>query len=234
MTDRRLQDQRDDTARALERGRADRQWGMVIDPDRCTGCIACSAACKAENNLPPGVSYLVVLEEVRGTAPHTHRRHVPRPCMHCAEPSCVSVCPVSATFIQPDGVVVMDYEKCIGCRYCMTNCPYGARSFDFGESYGEAGPGEATWERRPSPEYQRAWVREEHASPVGNARKCHLCLHRTREGLLPACVEACPTGAITFGDLANEHGPVGIAIVEQPTVRLREELGNEPKVYYRS
>ncbi|MEZ4239261.1 MAG: 4Fe-4S dicluster domain-containing protein [Myxococcota bacterium] len=228
-----LQAQRDDVARALGEGRSERLWGMVIDPDRCTGCMACTAACKAENNLPPGIAYLVVLEEVRGTVPHTRRRFTPRPCMHCAQPSCVAVCPVSATFLQPDGAVVMDYEKCIGCRYCMTNCPYGARSFDFGEHYGEGAPGDAGWEARPSPEYQRAWVREGLGSPIGNVRKCHLCLHRVREGLLPACVEACPTGAIAFGDLANPHGPVGVAVAEAPTTRLREELGNEPKVFYR-
>lgn len=234
MTDR-LQDQRDDLERALGRGKLDRMWGMVIDPGRCTGCMACVAACKAENNTPPGVSYMVLLEEVHGTVPHTRRKHLPRPCMHCAEPSCVQVCPVSATFIQPDGAVVMDYEKCIGCRYCMTNCPYGARSFDFGESYSDGCPGEAAWERRPSPEYGRAWTREgTFSSPVGNVRKCHLCLHRLHENELPACVEACPTEAIVFGDLANPRGPVGATVDGTETTRLREELGNEPKVHYRT
>ena len=185
MSDSPLQDQRDDVAHAMASGRRERMWGMVIDADRCTGCQACAAACRAENNSPPGISYMVILEETRGEAPHTRRRSIPRPCMHCAKPSCVQVCPVSATFLQADGMVTMDYDKCIGCRYCMTNCPYGARSFDFGESYNNEGPGEAAWERRPSHEYDRAWTREDGDSPIGNVRKCHFCLHRVQRGALP-------------------------------------------------
>jgi len=229
----RLEGQRRDVRHAMTKVRNQRTWGMYIDPHRCNGCRACQVACKAENNTPPGVSYMVVLEQERGEFPHTRRSFVPRPCMHCGKPSCILVCPVQATFKQPDGTVVMDYMKCIGCRYCATNCPYGARYFDFGESYADGAPAPAAYEQRPSPEYARAWPRQPRISPIGNVRKCHHCQHRILRSLLPACVEACPTGAITFGDLSEKESPVGIAISENPTYRLREELGNEPSVHYK-
>lgn len=229
----RLQGQREDVRSALSKDSDQRTWGLLIDPARCTGCRACQVACKAENNTPPGVSYMVVLEQEHGEFPYTRRRYVPLPCMHCAEASCVKVCPVSATFIQADGTVVIDYMKCIGCRYCMTDCPYGASYFDFGESYADGAPEEAAWERRPSPEYARAWPRESGQSPVYNVRKCHHCQHRVLRGSLPACVEACPTGAIVFGDHQNPDGPLTTAVARGPAHRLREELGNEPTTWYR-
>lgn len=233
MTEERLENQRRDVRQSMTRLRDERTWGMFIDPQRCTGCRACQVACKAENNLPPGVAYLIVLQRVDGDIPHTRRHYTPRPCMHCRKPSCVMVCPVEATFRQADGTVVMDYMKCIGCRYCSTNCPYGVRYFDFGQSYADGAPGEAAYEQRPSPEYSRAWPREARISPIGNIRKCHHCQHRIQRGLLPACVEVCPTGAITFGDHESREGPLAVAVAEEDTMRLREELGNDPTVYYK-
>ncbi|GIW78471.1 MAG: hypothetical protein KatS3mg105_0278 [Gemmatales bacterium] len=110
-------------------------YGMVIDLQKCIGCKTCAVACKAENHTPPGVNYMVVLEEEIGTYPNVERRFIPRPCMQCQQPSCTQVCPTKATYHRPDGVIVIDYDKCIGCRYCMAACPYGARSFDFGHNY---------------------------------------------------------------------------------------------------
>lgn len=223
-----------DLERALDRPIEERQWGMFIDPDACTGCRACQVACKAENNTPPGISYIVVLEKERGRFPHSHRSYEPKPCMHCAEPSCVLVCPVEATWQTPDGTVAMDYMKCIGCRYCMTACPYSSRFFDFGDQYSEGCGTELPYEQRPSPEYSRAWEPEHHTSPVGNVRKCHHCQHRLNQGSLPACVESCPTDAIQFGDLQDPGALVSEQLGRHRTQRLKEELGNEPKVYYKS
>ena len=118
--------------RALKKPVDQRKWVMVLDLRKCTGCNACVNACRSENALPPGVAYRVVMEEEVGTYPNVSKRFVPRPCMQCDNPPCVPVCPVAATYKRPDGVVAIDYDKCIGCRYCITACPYGARTFDFG------------------------------------------------------------------------------------------------------
>ena len=224
----------DDLERSMQKRTDERKWGMYIDPDACTGCNACVVACKAENNTPPGVTYIVVTEKEGGKLPHGKRRYHPKPCFHCEQPSCVLVCPVEATWRTPDGTVAMDYMKCIGCRYCVTACPYASRSFDFGDSYGEGCTGEAAYERRPSPEYGREWPREHHVSPVGNVRKCHHCQHRLEQESLPACVVACPTAAMVFGDLEDPDSMVASSIAENNTYRMKEELGNEPTVYYRS
>ncbi len=226
--------QLDDLARALTRRRGERRWGMFVDMHRCTGCRACQVSCEAENNTPPAVTYMMVLEESHGTFPHTRRSYRPKPCMHCATPACVLVCPVGATYATPDGTVVMDYMKCIGCRYCMTACPYSARTFDVGDRYGEGCQGEVAYERRPSPDYARAWPREHHDSPIGNVRKCHHCLHRLSRGSLPACVATCPTSALVFGDLNDPYSLAQESISRHGSHRLKEELGNEPMVYYRS
>ena len=226
--------QRRDLERSRGHARREIAWGMYIDPGACTGCRACMVACKSENNTPPGVSYIVVTEKVSGEFPYTRREYMPKPCMHCATPSCTLVCPVKATFKSPDGTVVMDYNKCIGCRYCMSACPYSSRYFDFGDNYGDGCTGEAAYTERPSPEYGRAWPREHHTSPVGNVRKCHHCQHLLARGELPACVDSCPTDAIVFGDLNDSASLVHKLVSRNPTQRLKEELGNEPKVYYKA
>ena len=110
-------------------------WGMVIDLAKCVGCDSCTVACKAENRTPPGVTYNVVLEQETGAYPNVRIEAIPRPCMQCENPACVSVCPVSATYRGDDGIVVIDADRCIGCKYCIAACPYGARSADEGSSY---------------------------------------------------------------------------------------------------
>jgi Fe-S-cluster-containing dehydrogenase component len=224
---------RADLARALKKPEKDRSWGMFIDPEACSGCRACMVSCRTENALPPGVAYIVVLAETRGVFPYTRRRYLPKPCLHCAHPTCVMVCPVDATYRTPDGIVVMDYMKCIGCRYCLTACPYASRSFDVGDSYADGLDTTLPYEKRPSREYGRVWKREHHVSPIGNARKCHYCMHRLHRGLLPACVEACPTSALVFGDQTDPDSLVEIQKSFAPTHRLKEDLGNEPQVWYR-
>ncbi|RMH18142.1 MAG: 4Fe-4S dicluster domain-containing protein [Acidobacteria bacterium] len=233
----------DDLERALKKPLEERKWVMVIDLKKCIGCKACTVSCAAENNLPPGVVYRPVVEEEIGEFPNVRKRFVPRPCMQCDEPPCTPVCPVSATYKRPDGIVAVDYDVCIGCRYCLAACPYNARTSDFGEFYaeglgqaGEAMAGERAmaYETRPNFEYGREWRREpgRHASPKGNARKCQFCLHRIENGLLPACVTTCLGGATYFGDYNDKTSLVHELVGSSRMMRLKEELGTEPKVFY--
>ncbi|HIC89838.1 MAG TPA: 4Fe-4S dicluster domain-containing protein [Anaerolineae bacterium] len=224
----------EDLQRALQKPPSERRWGMVIDLTKCVDCNACTVSCKAENKTPPGVNYTVVIKEEVGTYPNVREMFLPRPCMHCENPPCVHVCPVHATWQNEEGVVVIDYDACIGCRYCITACPYGARTFDFGDWYTEGTPMLAPYETVPTFEYGEERVRREDESPVGNVRKCHFCLHRVHEGLLPACINDCIGRARYFGDLNDPDSLVSELLRERYSFRLKEELGTHPKVFYLS
>ncbi len=231
----------EDLARALEKPVEKRKWVMVIDLEKCIGCKACTVSCTAENNLPPGVVYRPVLEEEVGEFPNVRKRFMPRPCMQCDNPPCVPVCPVAATWKRPDGIVEIDYNACIGCRYCIAACPYNARTFDFGEFFGDGVSSDSmvsddalAYQTRPNFEYGKEWTRHpgESGSPVGNARKCQFCLHRIENGLLPACVTTCLGGATYFGDYNDTRSLVHELVGSNRMMRLKEELGTEPKVFY--
>ena len=172
-----------DLTRSLAGDHASIKWAMVIDLAKCVGCHACTVACVAENKLPPGVVYRPVTEEEIGTYPNVRRRFVPRPCLQCQNPPCVKVCPVQATYKDAQGVTVMDYDRCIGCRYCLVACPYAARTSDFGEWYTKGTPEEPgkivgksvcseSYELHPAKEYGKEWPERKRSSPIGNARKC--------------------------------------------------------------
>ena len=222
----------EDLQRALKKPRKERKWSMVLDLRKCVGCSACTIACKSENVLPPGVVYRPVIDEEIGTFPNVSRRFTPRPCMQCENPPCTPVCPVKATYQREDGIVVVDYNKCIGCRYCVTACPYNARTADFGETYTEATPKIQDYELRPAFEYKKKWPRKHGLSPIGNARKCHFCIHRIEEALLPACVSTCIGGATYFGDSNDKDSLVSEMISRPNIVALKSELGTKPKVHY--
>lgn len=222
-----------DLERALKKPMEQRRWVMVIDLRKCIGCHACTIACKAENKLPPGVVYRPVIEQEIGQHPNVSRRFVPRPCMQCDNPPCVPVCPVNATWKRADGIVVVAYDICIGCRYCMAACPYGAQYFDYGDFYTkDSTPALQPYEVGPSPEYKENRVRRGDESPIGNVRKCHFCIHRLDEGMLPACVTTCVGGATYFGDANDPDSLVSKLIASPRVMRRKEELGTEPKVYY--
>lgn len=222
-----------DLRRALNKPMDERKWAMVIDLRKCTGCNGCNVACITENKLPPGVTYRPVLTETHGNYPNVARRFVPRPCMQCEDPPCVPVCPVNATWKRSDGIVVIDYDQCIGCRYCITACPYTARYFDSGFFYGEFEGGEPQpYEELPSPEYKEGRVRAEGRSPIGNARKCHFCIHRIERGELPACVVNCMGWANYFGDMNDPDSLVSEMIGQPNLMVLKEDMGTEPKVFY--
>jgi molybdopterin-containing oxidoreductase family iron-sulfur binding subunit len=237
-----LERMRVELLRALQKPPSERRWVMVIDLRKCIGCHACTIGCVAENKLPPGVVYRPVLEEEWGTYPNVGRRFVPRPCMQCDNPPCTPVCPVNATFKNEEGVVEIDYDQCIGCRACLSACPYGARTSDFGLTYTEGLPvadgliagrvNAEGYERAANFEYGEPRPRQGHESPIGNARKCHFCLHRVRVGELPACVTTCVGRATTFGDANDPDSLVSEMIVQPNVMRLKEELGTSPRVYY--
>src|SRR5512138_2868985 len=205
------------------------QWAMVIDQSKCTGCGYCTLACQAHNDVSPDIQWnKVVPDGIVGAM----QVFVPRPCMHCAKAPCVEVCPVKASYSRDDGIVMMDYDRCIGCRYCEVACPYQARSFNWDAFKGD-NPAVPEW---GEPEVERR--------PRGVPEKCSFCYQRIDRGLslglepgvdpdaTPACVVACPTGARLFGDLNKPESTVNKALSENPTYRLRENLGTGPRVYY--
>jgi len=206
------------------------KWGMVIDINLCIGCNYCTYACQAVNDLPVEMKYnKVTLEETKTGAEF----YLSRPCMQCEHPPCVHVCPVGATFVRDDGIVTMDYDLCIGCRYCTVACPYDARVFNWKK---HVEPNAFT------PEYGHPEVERR---PRGVMEKCTFCGHRIDSGLArglvpgidaaatPACVDVCPTGARVFGDLNNSESPVSKILASTKTpIRLREDLSTEPRVYY--
>lgn len=224
----------DDMQRALAKPESERRWGMVIDLRRCVGCHACTISCVAENKLPPGVVYRPVLDQEIGAYPNVTRRFMPRPCMQCEEPPCVPVCPVNATWARPDGIVAIDYEQCIGCRYCVTACPYSARTFDVGYTYTAETPQQEVYELLPNFEYGEPHSRKPgtEESPIGNVRKCHFCVHRLEQGQLPLCVTTCIGLANYMGDLNDPESLVAEMAAQPNVVVLKEELGTKPKVFY--
>ncbi|RCK74908.1 MAG: Molybdopterin oxidoreductase iron-sulfur binding subunit [Anaerolineae bacterium] len=229
--------------RALQKTPAERRWVMVIDLRRCIGCHACTIACVAENKLPPGVVYRPVLTEEIGRYPHVTYRFLPKPCMQCENAPCTPVCPVHATYTNEEGVIVVDYDQCIGCRACISACPYASRTFDFGLNYTDhtvdrlamlVGSTEAgKYETAGAAfEYGERRERKHEQSPIGNVRKCHFCLHRIKEGILPACTTTCIGRATFFGDANDPDSLVSELIAKPNVMRLKEELGTEPRVYY--
>ena len=199
------------------------RYGMVIDLKRCYGCYACVMACKVKNHTPPGVFWARILKGESGTYPNTVRQALPVLCMQCDEPSCMEVCPTGATKQRDDGIVIVDKDECMGCKYCMMACPYGARySVEKWESYFPDG-----LELSPYEEFtKKKW---EETSGVGVATKCDFCIDRIDEGKLPACVDA---NARTFGDLADPNSEISVLIKKYRGEVLNPEIGNKPKVYY--
>jgi molybdopterin-containing oxidoreductase family iron-sulfur binding subunit len=199
---------------------------MVIDLKRCYGCYACVMGCKVKNHTPPGVFWSRILKGERGTYPNTVRQALPVLCMQCEEPSCMEVCPTGATQKLDNGIVIVDKDMCMGCKYCIMACPYGARySVEKWESYFPDGLELSPYEEHA----KQAW---ETKYGVGVATKCDFCRDRLGNGQEPACVEVCPAKARTFGDLDDPDSEVSILIRRHRGTVLNPELGNEPKVYY--
>lgn len=222
------------------------RWGMVIDLNKCTGCGECASACKVENNVGlvgreeaatgRTMLWMDMLTTHEGEYPNVKTRYLPRPCLHCDNPPCTKVCPVRATYLNNEGIVAQIFPQCIGCRYCMAACPYTVKSFN--------------WYKPTWPEEMAAALNPDvSVRPDGVVEKCTFCIHRLQKAkeqaavekremredeYVPACVESCPTKAITFGDLDNKDSEVTKLSHSPRAFRLLEDLGTKPKVYYLS
>ncbi|HVI86517.1 MAG TPA: 4Fe-4S dicluster domain-containing protein [bacterium] len=213
-------------------------FAYALDLSRCIGCRRCVYACVAENNQSrdPQIHWIRVLEmdkdkgvDFEHANPYYAAKEVPREghfyvpvaCQQCENPACVKTGPSGATWTEPDGIVVVDYDWCIGCRCCMAACPYGARHFN--------------WARPSIPKDElnpKMHVLGNRPRPKGVVEKCTFCIQRTREGRYPACVEVCPVGARKFGNLLDPDSEIRYVIEHKRVLVLKEELNTMPKFFY--
>ena len=232
------------------------KYGFVIDLERCTGCASCVTACKMENNTGQGIFWMHVFRFEVGKYPNVKWVFLPRLCNHCDNAPCVKVCPVGARHKREDGLVLTDYNRCIGCRYCEVACPYGVNYFNWkkpadnqyfdwrkgeGEDvYGRGGVRDYIGDAVPpyqNPDHQKLYGKEKRLVAGGGhysgvIEKCTWCVHRLEKGLLPACVANCPVRVFHFGDLHDPNSKVSQLLNEKPSWRLLEEVGTHPQVYY--
>ncbi len=209
------------------------RWAMVVDFQKCreiNNCRDCIDACHAVHNVPQFDNpkdeiKWIWKEKFEGAFPDIEHRHLlqevlEKPvlvlCNHCDNPPCVGVCPTKATWRRKDGIVMMDWHRCIGCRYCVAACPYGSRSFNW---------------RDPRP-FIKELHRDFPTRSRGVVEKCTFCEERLAKGLLPACVEACKHKALYFGDLENPESEVRRILSEKFSIRRKAGLGTNPEVYY--
>ena len=213
------------------------EFGYALNLSRCNGSRRCVTACMEENNQSrnPEMQYIKVLEMPSGsldleksdhyydhdTVPQEDKFYLPVQCQQCANPPCTKVCPVEATWTEGDGITVIDYDWCIGCRYCMAACPYEARRFNY------SAPEIPKEEINPNMGFLSNRIR-----PVGVVEKCHFCLHRTREGKNPACLEVCPTGARVFGNVLDPDSEISYILRNKRVYILKEDAGTLPRFYY--
>ncbi len=213
------------------------EFAYALNIGRCVGCRKCVYACMKENNQSrdPQAAYIRVMKMEKGsidvessdlryedeTVPSKDHYYMPVQCHQCKNAPCVKACPVGATWQEKDGIVAIDYDWCIGCRYCMAACPYGARVFNFSE------PTLPSEEVNPDMSYLGNRPR-----PKGVVEKCHFCMQRTRKGKYPACVEVCPTGSRKFGNILDPESDVSQILKNKRVYIFKEEVGTLPRFYY--
>ncbi|MCP4759476.1 MAG: 4Fe-4S dicluster domain-containing protein [Planctomycetes bacterium] len=212
------------------------EFVYALNLSRCIGCRKCVHACVKENNQSrsPEIQYIRVLEIPIGTfdlergnqyydteTPKPGYFYMPIQCHQCANPPCTKVCPIEATWQEADGITVIDYDWCIGCRYCQAACPYWARRFNWTD------PGIPSSEINPDMAYLSNRPRSR-----GVMEKCTFCLQRTRKGRMPACLEACPTGSRKFGNILDPNSEVSQILRDKRVFVLKEEVGTNPRFFY--
>jgi len=214
------------------------EFAYALDLSRCVGCRRCVHACVEENNLSrdPEVQWIRVLEmdknkgiDFAHATPYYEAEEVPRPghfyvpiaCQQCRNPPCVKSCPTGATWQEEDGITVVDYDWCIGCRCCISACPYGARHFNWADP---AIPDEEV--------NTTTHVLGNRPRSKGVVEKCTFCIHRVRQGLYPACVEVCPTGSRKFGNLLDPSSEIRYVLEHKRVFVLKAELNTRPRFYY--
>jgi Fe-S-cluster-containing dehydrogenase component len=212
------------------------RWGMLIDLKKCIGCYSCMIACKQEHFLPPGINWTRILTSESGQYPRVRRQSYPVLCNHCEEAPCIKVCPTGATTRRLDGIVFIDKQKCVGCRYCVISCPYQSRALYENTREGYF-PGQGLTELE-------AIGKDLYPHQAGTVIKCNFCMERLDEAMKkglkpgvdrdanPACVLNCPVKARIFGDLEDPESDISRMIIQKKAWRLHEHLGTEPSVYY--
>jgi len=216
-----------------------KRWAMYIDTEKCAAqgeCDACMKACHEEHNVPhienprheikwiwkDEHEYVFPMQTHDYTPERIKHQETLLLCNHCTNAPCVRVCPTQATWKRYDGIVMMDMHRCIGCRYCLVACPYGARSFNF---------------ENPVPHIDKATFNHSYPTRMkGVVEKCDFCAERLARGQEPACVEACKkkgVGALVFGDLKDDSKDVGKAVAENDTLRRKPSLGTQPHIFYK-
>jgi dimethyl sulfoxide reductase iron-sulfur subunit len=232
-------------------GNTTKKWAMVIDQERCIGCWTCAVGCKEINNEPLGFWWNRILTTAPnqfsgegrtgltapasdnidvpyGSFPQVAMAYLPVACQQCTDAPCVKVCPVEATFRRDDGTVLIDFERCIGCRYCIAACPYGVRIFNWGDV-------------KRDPDFTIGYGRDYRTDgrlvftperPRGVVEKCTFCVERIDVGEEPFCVTVCPTGARIFGDLNDAGAEVTDLVQQGGATQLLSDLGTGPRVYY--
>jgi len=223
------------------------RYAMVIDLQRCVGCGGCSISCRNENNVSEGIYWSHKITETSGTFPNVRFHYMPTLCNHCTNAPCVRGCPTKAMHKLDNGITMHDPKKCIGCRYCMINCPYGVIYFNWKDAHpfwkedNSLIPGVTS---SPAEEVSKVGSKgtpyynpERNATlpairPKGVVEKCTFCDHRVKEGKLPRCVEACPADARIFGDLEDPGSEVRKLLGKFRPFRLKEAVGTGPAVFY--
>ena len=223
------------------------QYAMVIDLQRCVGCSACSIACRNENNVSEGVFWSNKITETVGVFPNVRYHYIPTLCNHCEDAPCVRGCPTSAMHKLDNGITMHDPDKCIGCRYCMFNCPYGVIYFNWEDPNKFWNNNQAVLKGCTSTPQETADAVNKGEVPYQNpdrgktqpairsrgvVEKCTFCDHLVKRGKLPYCVEACPSDARVFGDLEDKNSEVHKLLNKFKPTRIKEHLGTRPKVYY--
>jgi Fe-S-cluster-containing dehydrogenase component len=212
------------------------KWGMVIDLKRCIGCYSCMVTCKQEHFLPPGMFWTRLLVSETGEYPQVSHHTYPVLCNHCTEAICVKVCPSGATTRRSDGLVDLDHDKCVGCRYCVIACPYQQRTF-YRDGKKQYFPGQSLTALE-------IIGKELYPLSPGTVVKCNFCKEKIDEGIrkgltpgvereaTPACVTNCPVKARHFGNLNDPNSKISKLIRQRKGVQLHPEFGTDPSVFY--